>query len=497
MSTKIAVVIGAGIGGLSASVRLAKLGYSVKVFEANPFIGGKINSEQLGKYRFDMGPSVFTGPEYIKELYDLCNKDFSEFQFEKLKNSFNYFYNDGSGFSLPAEEQAMITTLSENLNEDPRLLSQYLRKSAKVYELTKPVFIESSLHRLKQLFTSHLWRTISHLKTYKLSSTMHKENSLMFKNPKTVQFFNRYATYNGSDPYLAPAMLNMIPHLELNIGTFLPKNGMVQIPESIYQLALSLGVEFHLNEKVLKINTNKKTVIGIETQKQSYQCDIVFSNMDVTFTYEKLMPQEKAPEKILKQEKSSSAIVFYWGIKKEFPALHVHNILFSDDYKAEFEAIFKTKTLYHDPTIYINITSKSIPSDAPKGGENWFVMINAPHINGQDWETFVKECRHNMIQKINTILKTDIESFIEVESVMHPEMIEKKYSGKSGSIYGNASNNKYAAFLRHPNFSKNIKGLYFVGVTVHPGGGIPLAINSAKIAVNCLKEDYSIKSASI
>jgi phytoene dehydrogenase-like protein len=170
--------------------------------------------------------------------------------------------------------------------------------------------------------------------------------------------------------------------------------------------------------------------------------------------------------------------------------LGVHNIFFAEDYRAEFAAIFETKTLYHDPTIYLHISSKVESSDAPAGKENWFVMVNAPINQGQNWDQEIQLLRQRILEKLSKALQIAIEPLIEVEQINEPRLIEKNYSGKQGSIYGNASNNAFAAFLRHPNFSKQLKGLYFAGVTVHPGGGIPLAINSAKIVARCVQEDY-------
>jgi phytoene desaturase len=483
------VVIGAGVAGLAAAIRLSVAGYEVLVFEANAFVGGKINSKNYGQYRFDMGPSVFTAPEYVKELYDLCGEDFATFKYHKLATSFNYFYPDGSNFVLSAEQNILTKQLADEFGEDEAVIKKYLEKSASNYKHIAPLFIESSLHRFRHLFNRKLFKALYHIPQYKLTKTMHEENKKTFRNPKTVQFFDRYATYNGSDPYQAPAMLNMIANLELNIGAFLPENGMVQITQSLYELAKKRGVKFHFNEKVEKILVENKKIVGIKTEKNTYEADVCMSNMDVSLTFEKLLSEQIQPKKVLAQEKSSSAVVFYWGIKKEFPELGVHNIMFAEDYKLEFDNIFIHKKLSADPTIYINITSKYIKSDAPQGGENWFVMVNAPTLNGQDWAKIIPELRQALVNKINKTLQTNIEEYIETEDLMSPENIENWYSGKSGSIYGNASNNKYAAFYRHANFSKNIKGLYFVGVTVHPGGGIPLALNSAKIAMQCLKED--------
>jgi phytoene dehydrogenase-like protein len=183
----------------------------------------------------------------------------------------------------------------------------------------------------------------------------------------------------------------------------------------------------------------------------------------------------------LNQEKSGSGLIFYWGIKKEFKELGLHNILFSNDYKTEFNWQFEEKNIHEDPTIYINITSKIIPSDAPSGGENWFVLINAPSNIGQDWDSITKKTRAAVINKINRILGTDIEAYLVTERILDPLKIEINTSSCQGSLYGSSSNDKFAAFLRHPNFSNQIKNLFFVGGSVHPGGGIPLAISSAKI----------------
>ena len=193
------------------------------------------------------------------------------------------------------------------------------------------------------------------------------------------------------------------------------------------------------------------------------------------------MPDVEFPTKVLNQPRSSSALIFYWGIKKQFPKLDLHNILFSEDYKTEFDYLFNKKSLYSDPTVYINITAKYKANDAPEGCENWFVMINAPHIDGQNWDELITQARQNIITKINRVLNTDIVPFIVTEKTLDPRGIESVTQSYLGSLYGTSSNNRMAAFYRHPNFSKQIKGLYFVGGSVHPGGGIPLVLSSAKI----------------
>ncbi len=247
------------------------------------------------------------------------------------------------------------------------------------------------------------------------------------------------------------------------------------------------GVVFNFNKNVSKILVKENKAIGVEADNQKFYSQYVISNMDIVPTYNKLLNGYKKPNIILNQEKSSSAIIFYWGIKKKFKKLDLHNIFFSNNYEKEFESIFKNMSIHNDPTVYINITSKDISCDAPKNCENWFVMINSPNNQNQNWETVVQKVRKNVIKKINKILKSDIEPFIEKEKIYNPKDLELNTQSYLGSLYGASSNSKISAFLRHPNFSNKILNLYFCGGSVHPGGGIPLCLLSAKIVSNLIK----------
>lgn len=487
-----AIIIGSGIGGMATAIRLSALGFDTEVYEQNASYGGKINSKKIGSYRFDMGPSVFTEPHLIDELLALKNLTSVDFEYRKLAVSCCYFFEDGKRVVMPYGPKAVSATLSKELGEDPKIVERLLRRFQRNYEAVYPVFIKVSLHRTKQWLNRNILKAVMRIPFYGLFSAMNQVNTKSFKNPKTTQIFNRFATYNGSNPYKSPGMFNIISHLELNLGTYMPKGGMVEISHSVYQKALELGVRFHFNSRVDEILSEAGKIHGIVSLGVDTQCDLVVSNMDVHFTYEKLLPQTKGPKKILSQEKSSSALVFYWGIRKSFENLDVHNIFFSETYESEFEHLFVKKTLIEDPSVYIHISSKQEIDDAPDGCENWFVMVNAPINVGQDWKRQKERARENILKKLSRLLKEDIESLIEVEEELDPVIMEKMYSGKNGSIYGNASNTMLSSFYRHPNFSSELKGLYFAGVTVHPGGGIPLALNSAAIVEECVRKDFSI-----
>lgn len=484
------IVIGSGIAGLATALRLRAIGLEVTVFEANDYPGGKLHAFELGEYRFDAGPSLFTMPELVTELFDLYGLDAdSFFSYHQKEIVCKYYWEDGVQFAVSANPDTFIQEASSTFAIKPAMLKKYLKKSQRKYELTAPLFLEKSLHKSSTYLSVDALKAVLQTQKLDINTSLHKLNQRTLKEPHLVQMFNRYATYNGSSPYQTPGIMSMIPHLELHGGTYFPKGGMHSITKSLFALAKKQGIVFHFGEPVEEILIKQKKATGIRTPKSQYLSDYVVSNMDIFSTYKKLLPQQVHPSRTLKQERSSSAIIFYWGIKKSFPSLDLHNILFSANYKEEFDCLFKRKTLFNDPTVYINITSKESKEDAPKGCENWFVMINAPGDYGQDWEEMVQTAKQNIILKINRLLNTDIASLIEVEDVLTPVLIQRRTSSYRGALYGAASNSKFAAFLRHPNFSKNIKGLYCCGGSVHPGGGIPLCLMSAKITAELIQEE--------
>ncbi|NQW26440.1 MAG: phytoene desaturase [Flammeovirgaceae bacterium] len=481
------IIIGTGISGLAASLRMRRKGYEVIAFESNDYAGGKITDFQKNGYRWDMGPSLFTLPSYIDELFELFEAAPRKyFNYHLKKNICNYFWEDGTRFSAAASQEVFIKEASALFNEDAKTIKKYLDRSKLKYDLTAPLFLEKSLHRKETYFSLATFKAFVNSYRLHLFHSLNTLNRSVFKSEKLVQIFNRFATYNGSTPYKTPAIMSLIPHLEMGLGTYFPQGGIHEISQSLYRLAQAQGVQFHFNESVEQILHSNQQTTGIITNIGQYPSDIVICNMDVFAAYDKLLPNLKKPIKTLQQERSSSALIFYWGIKKIFPELDLHNILFSQDYEKEFEHIFDKKSISSDPTIYINISSKEEGSDAPQGCENWFVMINAPGNYGQDWETLKKEVRQRIVKKINRILKVNIEEYIEAEEILEPMTIESRTYSHKGSLYGASSNSQFAAFLRHPNFSKQLKNLYFCGGSVHPGGGIPLCLLSAKIVSNLI-----------
>jgi phytoene desaturase len=486
-----AIVIGSGIAGIASAIRLANKGFEVEVFESNAYPGGKLTQFTLGDYRFDAGPSLFTLPNLVDELFQISGKNPRDFfNYDKKKICCNYFWDDGTALTAYADEQLFADEVNKVLGVKKEVISKKLLKSKAQYKLTESIFLKKSLHKAYTYFTSDVIKAIAKITSLDLNKSMHEANTNDLQHPKLIQLFNRFATYNGSSPYKAPGVLNMIPHLEHGLGTYFPQGGMHSITKALFQLAENLGVVFHFNKRVSQIIVEKKRVKGVLVENELVEAAIVLSNMDIVPTYRKLLANVKAPEKTLELERSSSAIIFYWGINKSFKQLDLHNIFFSTNYEEEFNCLFTKKSLYHDPSIYINISSKDCPSDAPNAKENWFVMINAPSDSGQNWDKLICQARENILKKLNSVFNQNIENLIEVEEILHPTLIEQKTSSFAGALYGSSSNSKFSAFLRHPNFAKQIKGLYFAGGSVHPGGGIPLCLLSAAIACDLITNDF-------
>lgn len=484
-------IIGAGIGGLAAAIRLNVQGHSVTVYEKNERPGGKMAEIRTDQFRFDTGPSLFTLPQLAEELFRMCGEQMKDhIPYVKLNANCKYFYPKGDRLTFCNSKEKLRRELSEKQIENPESVFKRLAESKEVYELSAPVFLFSDFHKISN-FNTPPYKTIAK-KIYKLDfmRTMHEANKHDFADDRLVKIFDRYATYNGSNPYRAPATLNMIAHLENNIGAFFPDRGMYSIADELYQLAVRQGAEFRFGEKVEKIIVGNKKASAIKTAVGQQNYDLIVSDVDVRYLSEKLVEDYPLKKRLRRAQPSTSALIFYWGIDIESNDIELHNILFSNDYKYEFDALFKQKTISDDPTVYIFVSSKVVPSDAPAGCENWFVMVNAPADNGQDWETLIANARKNIIEKVNSTLSVDIAKHITSETVASPLTIEQQTMSVGGALYGASSNSMWAAFLRHPNHIGKIDNLYFVGGSVHPGGGIPLCLANAKIVCDLINEKY-------
>jgi len=482
-------IIGAGLGGLSAACLLAAKGHQVSVFEKNGNVGGKMNISETDGYRFDTGPSLLTMPFILDKLFKECRVNLSDYlTLQPLDPICKYFYPDGTIFNNYEKKSATIEELESIAPEDVEAYTKFLNYSQSLYQKTADSFIFNPLYNFEDL------KELDLLSFFGIDAftTVSKRVDSRFESTYLRKFFKRFTTYNGSSPYLAPATLNVIPHVEINQGGYYVKGGLYKVAEAFEKLAISLNVDFIFNAEIDRISVEQKTAKGIVLKDGSHiQSDLVISNSDATETLTQLIPSGNISSKRKKKaesiEPSCSGYVLLLGIDKTYDQLVHHNIFFSEDYEHEFKQIFQEKVMPDDPTIYIANTSYSDTEHAPEGHSNLFILVNAPFLSKHyDWDSNHQKYGDIIIQELEERGLSELSNHIRVRKHITPNDFYEKYLSNKGSIYGTSSNNKFSAFLRPRNKSREIDKLYFVGGSTHPGGGIPLVVQSAFNAVNLI-----------
>ena len=484
-----AVVIGAGLGGLAAASLLAARGYSVEVFEQNDQPGGKMQQYSSSGYRFDTGPSLLTMPFILKKLFADCGETLTDYlTLSEPSPLCRYIYRDGTRFDNYSDRKKTVSEIEKFSVHDAKAYSEFLDYSRSLYDKTADAFLFNPLYDFSDLKQLNLLDFLG----IDAFSTVSDKVDTFFESPYLRQFFKRFTTYNGSSPYRAPATLNVIPHVELNQGGYYVKGGLYSIAGALHELAGKMGVKFHFQTRVEQIKTSSNVVRGVTLSDGSVKkCDLLFANSDATDTILNLLPAGATSKKKRKKqnslEPSCSGFVMLLGCSKTWPQLKHHNIFFSENYKEEFDDIFNKKRLPADPTIYVANTSYSDPAHAPAGSSNLFLLVNAPYDNGQDWNLLKRIYSDTVIDALEERGLSGLRQSIEVQEVITPDIFLKRYGSNRGSIYGTSSNDTFSAFLRPRNKLRNLDNLYLVGGSTHPGGGIPLVVQSAYNAVELLR----------
>lgn len=474
-------VIGGGLGGLSSAIYLASSGFKVKIFEKNDKLGGKLSYIYQNGYYFDIGPTLLTMPFVLEHLFNSTGEKLYDFiEINIIEPACRNFFSDGIVIDTSSNLSRMKSELSKIYPTAGEDFERYLNYSKKLYENTADIFLFEPFQELKYLFKK---RTLPLQRVFFLDAfrTIDEANQSFFKDERVVQLFNRFATYNGSSPYLAPATLNVIPYVEYGLGAYYINGGMFKLVEALENLAKKLDIEINLNCQVEKILTENKIAKGITHSGINEYFDFIVCNTDVVHTFNNLVDGfEKEKIKLNKLEPSLSGMLFLWGVSAKTEILMHHNVFFSEDYFNEFLQIFNDKKAPDDPTIYVSISSKSNQEHSPPNSENWYVLLNMPYLDsGQDWELEKKKMRYAIFNKLKKF-GIDIQSKIEFEQVLTPKDFFELYRSNRGSIYGISSNSRLTAFKRPANRSRKIKNLFFATGSAHPGGGIPLAILSGR-----------------
>jgi phytoene desaturase len=502
MKSKRVIVIGAGLGGLSAALHLVAKGFQVTLLEKNPTVGGKLNRIRAGGYTFDTGPSLVTMPDILRDTFAVAGARLEDYlTLQPLDPICRYRWPDGAQLDLSADLSKTIAELRRLAPEDEAAFFRFLSYGADLYTATAPVFLFCDFRDWRQVwrhFDRRLLRQLPRLFTLK---TVADRTTEFFSSPYLRQLFNRYATYNGSSPYRAQATFCLIPYVEFAFGAWYVVGGLYRIAEALLHVAVAQGVTVQTNTAVAEIVVKDRRVRGVRLEDGNFlTAEVVVSNADSLYTYARLLPGLRRrtynDRRLARIEPSCSGFILLLGTRRRFDTLAHHNIFFSSDYPREFSEIFDTMTPPRDPTIYVCATSRTDPTQAPPGGENLFVMVNAPALcEAYDWDNIASEYRCHIVARLEALGLTGLSESIVVEERLTPKRFAGWFNAYRGAIYGLSSNSLRNAFWRPPIRAQEAQGLYFAGGGTHPGGGIPLVLLSGKLAAAAVAEDLGLSPA--
>jgi phytoene desaturase len=486
------LVVGGGLGGLSAAIHLAARGRRVVLCEKNERVGGKLNIVAEQGYTFDTGPSLLTMPWVLRELFAVAGRRLEdELALIQVEPTCRYHWSDGARFDA---FQSLPLLAREIARIDPRDVAGFFRfmvYAERIYRAVAGPFLLHPFDGLRDLLTPATLRGAWAIDPFR---TVDQAVRGFFRSPYLRQAFDRYATYNGSSPYHAPATFNLIAYIEFVEGGWYVRGGMYELARALERLARALGVEIWTHSSVAKVVVCEGAARGVilETGERLDAAAVVV-NADPRYAYETLIPGgQPVAARLARLEPSCSGFVLLLGVDRSYSGLAHHNIFFSADYQREFAAIFNKRVPAPDPTVYVCASSISDPSQAPVGHMNLFVLVNAPALGPRvNWEREADGYRDLVVRKLERMGLANLERHVVYERIITPADLQSRYNAPGGAIYGLASNQPWTAFLRPPLRAREVRGLFFVGGGTHPGGGIPLVLLSGRAVAQRVMGDQA------
>ena len=478
------VVIGAGLGGLSAAISLATEGFSVDLLEKNNKVGGKLNVLQKEGFTFDLGPSILTMPHIFRKLFECAGKNMDDYvSIESVEPHWRNFFTDGSKLDLSSDPVIMKQELDKLGPNTFREFEQFLAYSKKLCEVTEDGYFAQGLDSFWDLLRHY--GPVKSLLEFDVFRSMDQGVRRFIKDPKLVDVLNYFIKYVGSSPYDAPALMNLLPYIQFGYGLWYIKGGMYGMAQALERLALELGVNIHVNSEVAEIrhNAGRATAVRL-TDDRLIPADIVVSNMEVIPAYRQLFTdQAKEIKRLEKFAPSCSGLVLHLGVDRIYPQLAHHNFFYSAHPQEHFKAIFHDHRLSDDPTIYLVAPVKSDASQAPAGCEIIKILPHIPHLDPEkplSADDYVA-MRERVLIKLENMGLTDLRKHIVCEESWTPLDIQANYYSNQGSIYGVVADRFKNLGFKTPQRSNVLSNLYFVGGSVNPGGGMPMVTLSGQL----------------
>lgn len=484
-----AVVVGAGVGGLAAAARLAHEGFEVHVFEKTAGPGGRCNQLRVDGFTWDIGPTIVLMPEVFEETFAALGRRIEDYlTLLRCDPNYRVHYRDGSAITFTSELCAMGRELERvEPGSYPRYLA-FLSEGRVQYRTSLDHFVGRNYSGLRDYLTP---KTLARMLKVRAHRRMYAHVSRFFQDERLRAAMTFQTMYLGVSPFASPAVYGLLPFTELGVGIWFPQGGLYAIPQALERVAREEGVHLHYGAPVARILTKDGRATGVRLEDGTeFAADTVLCNADLPYAYEKLIDPEATtlPRKD-KLRYTSSGYMLYLGLKRQYPELLHHNVVFGRDYKGSFDAIFERFQVPEDPSFYVNVPSRTDASLAPAGKDGLYVLVPVPHQHpGMDWKVEGPKVRAKVFQRLAELGFPNLEQDIEVERVFTPDDWAGAYNLARGSAFGLAQNFMQIGPFRPANQDPRVKNLFFVGASTQPGTGLPTVLISARLVTERMRD---------
>lgn len=494
MSSKRVVIVGAGPGGLATAMLLGKQGVSVDVYEKLPRVGGRTTTWSGGDYRFDLGPTFFLYPRVLEEIFRLAGTDLhAHVQMKKLDPQYRIQFGDGNRIDANADPAWMKEQIDAIQPGDGDGFVRFMAENRKKLQGFRPV-LEMPFGSLFALLSPDVLKLLPMIRP---QNSLDTELKRYFSDPRVRLAFSFQSKYLGMSPFRCPSIFSILSHLEYEFGVFHPIGGHGAVVEAMREVAEGHGVRFHLGEPVDEVLYEGKKAVGVRTRTGTHTADAVVVNADFAHAMKRIVPESKRKrwtnKKIDNSRYSCSTFMLYLGIEGEVDLPH-HTIFVPETYERNLREIEKEHVLSADPSVYVQNACVTDPGLAPKGHSTLYVLVPVTHkTDNVDWTVEKDRFREVVLDQLGSKLGlTDLRERIRYERVVTPDDWEQKYAVHDGAVFNLAHDLRQMLHLRPHNRYEDSKNMYLVGGGTHPGSGLPVIFESARISSRLLCEDLGM-----
>lgn len=493
MESPTAIVIGAGIGGITAAAHLAKRGMRVTVVEKNREPGGRCGHFSRQGHTFETGPTLLVMPLLYEAEFATLGVSLREIlSLQRVDPTYRLVFDDGSQLALTSDLNAMREQLEAIEPGSFEGFLRYVEEGHRHYHVAMDRLVGRDFRTASEFFSLGNVPLLFQLKPL---VPHYRHMSAYFKQPRLKAAFTFQDVYMGLSPFEAPATFSMMPYTELAHGVWYPQGGMSSVVGALMQIACRAGVEFLFDTPVERIEVNGTRARGVLLEDgRLLEADVVVANADLPYVYQTLLPSDKTGERMAHKRFSCSAISFFWGVDKPVPQLGPHTLFLADDYRNNFESIIQDLDLPANPSLYVHAPARLDPATAPAGEDTLIAIVPVGHLDEtgqQDWERIRDRARQAVFRRLSLLGITDLEAHIKFEVDYTPLSWRKRYNLMKGATHGLSHTLMQLGYFRPSNRHGRYHNVYFVGASTHPGTGVPTALVSARLVAERITEEHA------